>query len=210
MPRQGNNEVLQRVAGISFRRACLNIEGVWDRCTPSDIESGANWYGAAGAIVQDIGALSGDAPETVASVVAQLSPRTAWDRNVAGAYALCVTGQRATGIMHGNYDRAAATMVVGRNGGDPVATINGPKTNAFARNILGDREAVTIDVHAARIALDPNYRRGGAGDVERIVGRAGAYVALANAYRVVAARIGVDPTTLQAATWIRQRNGRAA
>lgn len=205
-----NNVVLQRVAGISFRRACLNVESVWRRCTPADIESGSRWYGGAEIIVQGIAAASGDTNETVAAVVAQLSPRTTWDRNVMGAWTLCLTGAQASGIMTANYGRAVSTLDAGRAGQDPIATIKGPKTNSFARNILGDRTAVTVDAWACRIALDPDWRRGDSGDVERMLGRAGTYDAVANAYRVVAARLGIDATTLQASTWIRARNGRAA
>lgn len=203
-----NNATMQRVAGISFRRACLNIESVWRQCTPGDIESGALFYPLAGEMIRDIGRLSGDSPETVASVVAQLSPRTTWARNVAGAYALCVAGERHPGIMAGNFDRAVATIEAGRSGLDPIATVKGPKTNSFARNLMGDREAVTIDVWAARIALDPDWRRGA--EPERILAKAGAYTAIANAYRVTAGRLGIEPTTLQAATWVRARNGRAS
>lgn len=208
-----NNEILQRAAGTSFRRACLNIEAVWQRATPADVERGAHWYGDAGRVVADIARLSGDTPETVAAVIAQLSPRTTWSRNVAGAYALCCSGKeltRAEGILRANYTRAARALLTGRQNGDPVATINGPKTRAFARNILGDRTAVTVDIWAARIALDPDWSRGdGYDDLGKILGRSGVYNAVANAYRVTAARLGVDPTTLQAATWIVIRNGRA-
>jgi hypothetical protein len=209
MSKINNNATMRRVAGISFRRACLNIEAAWNACTPADIEAGARWYGTAAAIVSDVAALSGDTPETVAAVIAEYSPRTTWDRNVAGAYALCIAGTRAPGLMGANHERAVRALNVGRAGGDPVASVNGPKTNSFARNILGDRTAVTVDVWAARIAMAPDYKRGAGIDVERALGRAGGYDAVANAYRCVAARLGVDPTTLQAATWVRSRNGRA-
>lgn len=203
-----NNETLRRTAGISFRRACLNIEGVWKLCTPADVESGAHWYDKAGGVVADIVALTGDTRETVAAVIAHDSPRTTWQRNVAGAYALLATGEKAPGIMAGNHSRAVSAMETGRAGGDPLATIKGPKTRNFAMNILGCRESVTVDAWAARIALKPDWTRGETADVERILSRAGAYDAVANAYRVVAARLGIDPTTLQASTWIRARNGR--
>lgn len=209
-----NNATLRRAAGISFRRACLNIEAVWQRATPADIEAGATWYGDAGRVVADIARLSGDTSETVAAVIAQLSPRTTWSRNIAGAYALCCSGSemtRADGILRANYTRAAYALMTGRQNADPIATINGPKTRAFARNILGDRTAVTVDIWAARIALDPHWSRGeGYADLGKILDRSGVYTAVANAYRVTAARLGIDPTTLQAATWVVARNGRAA
>jgi hypothetical protein len=36
------------------------------------------------------------------------------------------------------------------------------------------------------------------------------YPAIEHAYRVAAERVGVDPTTMQATTWVVARNGRAA
>lgn len=205
------NRILQKSAGTSLRRVCLNIESVWQRVTPADLEAGARWYFDAGRVIADIVALTGDSPETVAAVIAQLSPRTTWSRNVAGAYAVCLPGMmRADGVMTANYARAVKALLTGRQNGDPLATIKGPKARSFALNILGDRTAVTVDIWAARIALDPDWSRGdGCEDLGKILGRSGVYEALAHAYRLTAGRLGIDPTTLQAATWIAARNGRA-
>lgn len=190
------------VFGISHETIVKRILRTFDRASTSDIEQGARWYDEAGRLASDL-AIESDwgtvTPQHAAAVIAQLSPRTTWSRNVSTATALIYHGveaARALGAMSANVDRA----VVALESFDPIATINGPKTRSFAENINGDREAVTVDVWAARVAdLDEN-----------LLGRKGAYDAVAHAYRVAARRRGVDPATMQATTWIVARNGRAA
>ena len=76
-----------------------------------------------------------------------------------------------------------------------------PKTARFARNLLGDRTVVTVDVWALRVALGRHAD-------ENALKRAGVYAAIEHAYILAAARLGVDPVTVQATTWVAIR-GRA-
>jgi hypothetical protein len=56
---------------------------------------------------------------------------------------------------------------------------------------LGDENAVTVDVWAARVAgVDPEILR-----------RPREYAAVAEAYRRAAKRVGISPRKLQAITW---------
>lgn len=198
-----HDTVSRSVFGVSHETIVKRILRTFDRASTSDVEAGATWYSEAGQLASDL-AISNDdrfvSPRAAAAVIAQLSPRTTWSRNVAAATALIYYGPdeaRAVGAIGANVERA---MVALEAQGDPIDTINGPKTNAFARNIAGDTEAVTVDVWAARVAdLD-----------ETLLSRKGAYDAVAHAYRVAARRRGVAPTTMQATTWIVARNGRAA
>jgi hypothetical protein len=76
--------------------------------------------------------------------------------------------------------------------------LKGLKTNAFARAIAGDTDAVVIDVWMCRAAnLDsdsPNV---------------GQYRMLSDAVREVAAEFGITPRTAQALIWIIVRGGAA-
>ena len=193
-----HDTVARSVFGISHETIVKRILRTFDAATATDLESGARWYDEAGQLASDLAA--GDVTRNhAAAVIAQLSPRTTWARNVATATALIREGRdaaRALGAMGALLDRAEIAL----SSDDPIGTINGPKTGSFARNIAGDREAVTVDVWAARVAdLD-----------ETLLGRKGAYDAVAHAYRVAARRRGVDPATMQATTWVVARNGRAA
>jgi hypothetical protein len=62
---------------------------------------------------------------------------------------------------------------------------------------------VTVDVWAARVAFGPRD------DAEQVLSRVGVYDAVERAYQIAAQRLGVDPVTVQATTWIVARGGRA-
>ncbi len=216
--------------GHTLTNVVKNILAMYDRATPANIADGAKWYGSDSmALVRDLSVLGGISPEAAASVLAQTSPRTTWSRNVAVATAIVqswgmsvsaglsaedrdaavMAAGRACGGMSANITRALIALSAAHEGECPISTINGPKTNAFARNLLGDRNAVTVDVWAVRIALNPTWARGEDDMSELILNRAGMYQAVAQAYRIAANRRNVDATDMQATTWIVVRNGRS-
>lgn len=184
--------------GESSRTVVDRIARVWGRATASDVESGARWYADGEMFVNDLARQTGHTRETVAAVVAHLSPRTRWSRNLYGATMLLTTDSAPT-CLTANVRRARVALASSA----PLGTLNGPKTRRFAANLLGDRDAVTVDVWAARVAL------GERDDTDNVMSRVGIYDALENSYRLAARRFGVDPTTVQATTWIVARNGRA-
>lgn len=190
--------IARTVFGVTYETIIRRILATFDRATASDLESGARWYDEAGSLAASLSVHVDGSLERAASVIAALSPRTSWDRNVAGATAILVSGPTAArrlGCIGANVDRATDAKRNGYNG-----LGNGPKVAAFARNIAGDRETVTVDVWACRVAdLD-----------ESLLGRKGAYEMVADAYRAAARRRGVDPATMQATTWVVARNGRAS
>jgi hypothetical protein len=184
--------------GESTRSVADRIVKVWQEATPADVEAGARWYPMASAFIDILAARTGLSREHVAAVVAHLSPRTSWKRNLEGATALLTTGE-APGCIGANIDRARNALASSA----PLKTFNGPKTRAFVHNLLGDEECVTVDVWAVRIAL------GDRGDAEQLLARVGIYAALEYAYQLAARRVGVSPTTVQATTWVVARGGRA-
>jgi len=194
-------DVFARIGQGSTRRVVDRIVATFDRATPADIEAGARWY-SDGEEHVDALVKVGNLPtrEHAAAVLAHLSPRTTWARNVSGAY-LLATGSEPTACIGANVDRARTAIA----SEDPLSTLNGPKTKRFAWNLLGYRQAVTVDVWAARVALGE-----GDDDPERTLGAVGVYDAIEHAYKLAARRRGVDPTTMQATTWIVARGGRAA
>lgn len=186
----------RKLFGCTLETLVTRILKVWDRATASDVESGATWYSEAQELAFHLGRNSGHGLDHAAAVISHLSPRTTWTRNVAGAIYLLTYGEKADGIIGANYDRARASL----QSTDPESTFGGPKTLRFYRNIIGDTEAVTVDVWAARVA----------GIDENLLKRVGAYDAVEHAYRLAARRRGVEPATMQATTWIVARNGRAS
>jgi hypothetical protein len=188
-----HNSNLKRAGLPSLETLTRRILRTFDGATASDLESGATWYDDAHALAVDLSARHGIPVDNAAAVIAALSPRTPWSRNVAAAVTLLATGD-APGNIGRNVETARRAVT------DGFAALGGPKTSAFARNIAGDTEAVTVDVWAARVAdIDEN-----------LLTRKGVYDAVAHAYRLAARRRGVAPTTMQATTWIVARNGRAS
>ena len=197
MPTLTHNARLQSL-GTSTRATVDRIVRTYDRATAADRAAGAAWYADGESIIDDLSARTGFSREHVAAVVSHLSPRTTWSRNVYGATMLVTTGTAPT-CIGSNVDRARRAL----NSDAPLDTFGGPKTRRFARNLLGDRTVVTVDVWAARVAFGDRIA-----DPESALSRVGVYDAVEYCYQVAARRLGVDPVTVQATTWIVARNGR--
>jgi len=190
---------LRDVAGTNVPATAARIIATFGRARPADIEAGARWYVDALAFVDEQARMHGKTREQVAAVIAHLSPRQRWDRTLKGTEILLATGE-APGHLGRNVTNAQRAL----RSADPLSTLTGRKTSRFARNLLGDRQVVTVDVWAGRVAL------GRRADLPLILARVGAYEAIEHSYRVAAQRLGVAPATAQATTWVVARNGRAA
>lgn len=189
---------LRRI-GVTYETVIRRILRTFDKATPHQIEQGSTWYDEAGDLATSLAPHFGSR-DHAAAVISHLSPRTSWSRNIAGAVAMAHgdTSDTPEGCMSANVKRARQAIL----SEDPLNTFGkgAPKTKRFAANIAGDRESVTVDVWAARVA----------GVTEQDLSKVGVYDALEAAYQAAARRRGVDPTTMQATTWIVQRNGRHA
>ena len=163
-----------------------NFITLLSQATLFDYAAAQRWYDEAGAFAAS---LQGLRPtwnmEVCASVVSAFSPRVTWAHNKAKAL------QYAQGItpkgLRSHVAAADRCVVDGFNG------LKGPKTNAFARAIAGDRDAVVVDVWMCRAA-------GLAKDAPTAV----EYRAIADAIRTIAATptVCMAPATLQALLWI--------
>ena len=153
------------------------------QATMSQVEAAATWYFEAQEVAEDVAEILGASLEVGASIVSAFSPRERWSSNVAKAYAFA-NGKPVTGLQN-NLRMAQAAM------SDGFDALRGQKTNAFARAIAGDSDAVVIDVwmcRAANLGTDsPNKSQ---------------YLALSDAIRKVAAEHGITPRTAQALIWI--------
>lgn len=194
-------EDLAELFEISTRGAVRNILEVFDAADTVARQAGAAWYPVAGRHARAVAELGGIPVGTAAAVLAQLSPRTSWVRNVAGAYALVTDpATDPAGCLSANVARARVALAA-PDGAAAVATVRGQKTSAFCRNILGDMRYVTVDTWAVRIAV-PDMPRDIA---ESRMARVGGYDAIVHAYRTAAARRAVSPAVMQATTWVARR-----
>lgn len=164
---------------------------------PGLLELGRDWYPAAHAAAET---LSAGTPYTVrqcADVIAALSPRNPWAKNLEHA-ATAVDAHRAgrpmpTVGLRQNMRWAWAIL----NGATLEDVCKGPKVRTFARAIMGDTDAVVVDVWAARAA-----------GLERTTFTPNQYAAAVDAYRAAAAILALTPRETQACAWVAIR-GRA-
>jgi len=155
-----------------------------DRATPSDIEQASVWYRDAEEIAEDVAENLDSSLEVGASVVSAFSPRERWSTNVAKAIEFSLGGTPKG--LGNNLKMARESTVLG------FSALKGDKTNAFARAIAGDHDAVVIDVWMIKAAgLD--HKKG----VNKTQ-----YRELADAVREVATLRGLTPRTCQALIWI--------
>lgn len=151
--------------------------------TLGQTEAASTWYYEAQEVAEDVAEILGVDLERGASIVSAFSPRERWSSNVAKAYAFA-NGKPVTGLSN-NLRMAEAAKV------DGFDALKGQKTNAFARAIAGDPNAIVIDVWMMRAAMahgdSPNKTQ---------------YREISEAVAIVAAEFGLTPRTAQALIWI--------
>jgi hypothetical protein len=149
-----------------------------------DHASAEAWYMEAGDFARRLCFIRPEwSMEISCSVVSAFSPRVTWAHNKRKAqeYAQGITPKG----LRSHVDAADRCVREGFNG------LRGPKTNAFARAIAGDKDAVVVDVWMCRAA--------GLGKDAPNVGE---YRTIANAVRNVASSYNMDAATMQALLWI--------
>ena len=171
------------------------IGAVLAQATDDEYLDGAAWYPAARDIGALVGAIGGWSTEAGAGIVAALSPQCSWDANVARALAFA-RGDDVGGLSDGL--AKAARIAAGQH---PLDVLGGRKVRSFYHNIIGHAYHVTVDRHAVAIV----YGRPLSDREIKILERCGAYAVIASAYRATARRLGLDPSTLQAITWLAWR-----
>ena len=174
-----------------------NILAVWNVAPKT--ESTMEWYRIAGVWIDQTAKVFDIAPDVVAYVVATLSPKLRWDKNLESALAMLelqVWGytDKRNSALGKNTQKVWAAF----DGFRPyVAT--GEKVSSFQCNLLGDFTRLTIDRHAIAIALFGNQAVGADSSDYKISKKD--YEVFSNAYRYAAELLGVDAVTVQAVTW---------
>jgi len=148
-----------------------------------EIEQAAVWYMEAEKVAQKVAENLNVSLEIGASVVSAFSPRERWTSNIAKAIAFSL-GKEVTGLSN-NLKMAKASLDLGYD------ALKGQKTNAFARAIAGDEQAVVIDVWMMRAA-----------GMEKDSPNKTEYAELSNVVRRIAEKFGLTPRTAQALIWI--------
>ena len=160
------------------------------QATLAQTEAASVWYFEAQEVAEDVAENLGASLEIGASVVSAFSPRERWSSNVAKA--LAFSQGKPVACLGNNLRMAEAAKVAGFD------ALKGLKTNAFARAIAGDTDAVVIDVWMMRAAGMPTDSP-----------NKSQYREVSEAVRNVAAEFGITPRTAQALIWIIVRGSAA-
>ncbi len=153
------------------------------KATFGQVEQASKWYVDAERIAEKVADNLGTTLEVGASVVSAFSPRERWSVNVARAIAWSL-GQEVT-CLKNNLVMANNSLTLG------FAALKGMKTNAFAKAIAGDEQAVVIDVWMLRAV-----------GIEKKTPGQSQYTDLVNAVKKVAFDFGMTPRSMQALIWI--------
>ena len=136
-----------------------NILAVYALATTGERQEGIEWYHRAYRVAARIAETHGESIETVAGVIAALSPNNRWERNIVDAEnvirAYSIGGvEEAENVKVCTYGkmRAKAIQILE----SPTMShhediLNGRKITAFYRCIIGCQDAVCIDGHAYSI-----------------------------------------------------------
>lgn len=167
----------------------------FDNASASDMAEGERWYETARVTAQALAAGTRLTVEHAAGVIAALSPRVRWETNVAAAATMIAAagiGARRMPSVAG-YNRNCEKAWAIANGASPSDILGGPKVTSFFANIMGNEQAVTIDVWAARAAEGVSNKNAPSGK---------RYNNLADAYRMAARARNVSPMVMQATVWV--------
>lgn len=170
-----------------------NLTALYNDATVVDRVDGQDWYPNAHRIVIDWSATYGYSIATTASVIAALSPQVSWEHNLIIADdVLAGRAPSLRGYIRRNL--TSAECIRDNRLSNTLATMpHGPKVASFACNLAGDFQMVTVDTHATQAAL---------ADVKATVSlHWPAYAAFAEAYRLAAWQLNLEPATFQAIIW---------
>jgi hypothetical protein len=188
----------------------LTILGVYHLATISERHNGRVWYPQALGSVQSIAREHSLAESTVAGIVAALSPRNRWERNLIDAESMIRTYKISGSIDPTGYrvctfgnNKLKALQILAENINNPAdvkSILSGPKLCEFFSCILGDLQEVCIDGHAYsvwagdRITLDK---------IPFIGVKLRAKIKAD--YKEAANVVNISPAEMQATTWLTWR-----
>jgi thermostable 8-oxoguanine DNA glycosylase len=153
------------------------------RATFGQVEQASKWYLDAERVAEEVARNLKVNLEIGATVVSAFSPRERWARNVTNAIKFSLN--EPVVALGNNIRMANSALIFGYD------ALKGMKTNAFARAIAGDENAVVIDVWMLR-ALG----------IEKKTPTQSQYKEMASAVTAVATLHGMTPRAMQALIWI--------
>ena len=183
-----------------------NIKAIYQLATLTEKQDGVAWYPNARQIARVLASKHGIHPAEAAGVIAALSPRNRWERNVQDADSLIAAFQAGgaeqamlTKVCTFGANKAKAIRILAAGvltDADVLAILSGPKLKEFYSCIQGIND-VCIDGHAFCIWA---ANRTGLKDVPAIGVKLRREIKVD--YRAAAKELGIEPSACQAVTWV--------
>lgn len=182
---------------LTVRQQCNRIVKWYHLATKQQVIEGLSWYNEAHALAVELSSEHGVSVLQAAQIISVLSPQKKWEQNKREARA--IFNEHFNGIIPAfGYFAAARTIDECHRimQGEWLLSMSRLKTYSFADNIAYlDSTEVTIDRHALRVAYD---------DTSTAIDKVSKtqYLEARQAYRMVAASLGIKAYQLQAITWV--------
>lgn len=185
-----------------------NIIAVYNLASVSDIQQGQSWYARALVFAVRLSDLYNIDTKTIVAVIASLSPRNRWERNMQDAESMVkayANGATYKDLMQlkvctfkTGKDKAARILTDKiSDRADLLATLKGPKLQEFFNCILGDVDDVCIDGHAYSIWIGDRITLANVPSIGKKLRQS-----IKADYQLAAQKLGVKPHVVQAITWV--------
>ena len=185
-----------------------NIIAVYNLASVADKDQGESWYARALEFAGKLSALYDIEVTTIVGVIASLSPRNRWERNMQDAESMVkayANGATYKDLMQlkvctfkAGKDKAARILtdkIYDRF--ELLETLKGPKLQEFFNCILGDVDDVCIDGHAYSIWVGDRITLVNVPSIGKKLRQS-----IKADYQSAAQSLGVKPHVVQAITWV--------
>ena len=180
----------------------MNLLTIFEQATPQEVFEGMAWYDEAHELARSISDQFGVSLDVVAGVIAALSPRSKWERNITDGKNILtayVTGEDPAAVPVTTFNRNKARAIEILEAGTRHGALSGPKVCAFADNIEDpDGDIVTVDSHAYNAWAGERVIVNGTGPT--ITPKR--FRECAADYRKLAIVYGISPPQAQAIVWL--------
>lgn len=184
------------------------ITAVYNLSSLSDRNQGLNWYARALTFADNLGEVYDIPYTTIVGVIAALSPRNRWERNMQDAESMvkvAANGGTIDDLMSlkvctfsSGKSKAAAILADRVSDRDELlAILKGPKLCEFFNCILGDSDDVCIDGHAYSIWVGDRITLANVPSIGKKL-----RASIKADYQAAAKDLGLRTHELQAITWV--------
>ena len=185
-----------------------SITAVYNLASQADKNQGLNWYARALTFAVQLSDLYDIETTTIVGVIAALSPRNRWERNMQDAESMvkvAANGGTFSDLMQlkvctftsGKSKAAAILANKMSDRAELLATLKGPKLCEFFNCILGDCDDVCIDGHAYSIWVGDRITLANVPSIGKKLRQN-----IKADYQEAAKNLGLKSHELQAITWV--------